>query len=45
MTVRKVPGGFAVFSLSGRRLGKHRTRAGALRQLGAIEAAKARRRL
>ena len=41
--IRKRGKKFVVTSKSGRTLGSHRTRKAALRQLGAVEAAKARK--
>ena len=43
MAIRKQGNKFIVTSSSGRKLGEHRTRAKAVKQLQAIEASKARR--
>jgi hypothetical protein len=43
MVVRKVGGSFKVLSKAGKVLGTHKTRAAALKQLAAVEAAKAKR--
>lgn len=44
MTIERIKGSFVVKSKSGKTLGKHKTRGAAVKQLGAVEASKARRK-